>query len=81
MGSFLSDNQVLVECNDGKTRKLTAPHICIAVGGVPSALGIPGQEHSINSDGFFELKTQPKKAAVIGAGCVQWSPPVVPRRC
>lgn len=29
-----------------------------------------GEEYTISSDGFFELETQPKKAAVIGAGYI-----------
>ncbi|KAI9913380.1 hypothetical protein PsorP6_006104 [Peronosclerospora sorghi] len=29
-----------------------------------------GKEHCIDSDGFFELETQPKKVAVIGAGYI-----------
>ena len=29
---------------------------------------IPGHEHGISSDGFFELEEQPKKAFVVGAG-------------
>lgn len=42
----------------------------MAVGGQPKALGIPGEEHTINSDGFFALKTQPRKAAIVGAGYI-----------
>ena len=45
-----------------------AKHILIAVGGKPTALGVPGEEHTIDSNGFFELPTQPKKVAVLGAG-------------
>jgi glutathione reductase (NADPH) len=48
----------------------TADHICIAVGGKPKKLGIPGSEHMIDSNGFFALETQPKKVAVIGAGYI-----------
>jgi glutathione reductase (NADPH) len=31
---------------------------------------IPGIEHAINSDGFFDIETQPKKAVVVGAGYI-----------
>ena len=37
----------------------------MACGGVPSAPDIPGVEHAINSDGFFELEKQPKKARLV----------------
>jgi glutathione reductase (NADPH) len=49
---------------------ITADHITIAVGGKPTRPDIPGAEHGIDSDGFFALQTQPKKALVIGAGYI-----------
>ncbi|KAB1517080.1 glutathione-disulfide reductase [Photobacterium damselae] len=48
----------------------TADHILIAVGGRPSIPAIPGAIHGIDSNGFFELKEQPKRAAVVGAGYI-----------
>lgn len=48
----------------------TADHILIAVGGRPKLPGVPGQELGITSDGFFELKEHPGKAAVIGSGYI-----------
>ncbi|MBQ4799485.1 glutathione-disulfide reductase [Pseudoalteromonas sp. MMG006] len=48
----------------------TADHILIAVGGRPSIPNIEGAEHGIDSNGFFELKEQPKRVAVIGAGYI-----------
>ncbi|XP_001635558.3 glutathione reductase, mitochondrial isoform X2 [Nematostella vectensis] len=45
-------------------------HILIATGGVPSLPSIPGFEHGITSDGFFELEDLPKKVAVVGAGYI-----------
>ncbi|PSB86317.1 glutathione-disulfide reductase [Photobacterium damselae subsp. damselae] len=48
----------------------TADHILIAVGGRPSIPVIPGAVHGIDSNGFFELKEQPKRAAVVGAGYI-----------
>lgn len=56
---------------DGKL--FTAPHILIAVGGVPlipSEDEIPGAQHGITSDGFFELEDLPKKTVVVGAGYI-----------
>ncbi|KAF0714225.1 Aste57867_3940 [Aphanomyces stellatus] len=65
VASFVDDHTIQV---DGTT--YTAPHILIAVGGVPQLPSIPGIEHAITSDGFFALETQPKKVAVVGAGYI-----------
>ncbi|WP_305813182.1 glutathione-disulfide reductase [Photobacterium leiognathi] len=48
----------------------TADHILIAVGGRPSIPAIQGAHYGIDSNGFFELKEQPKRAAIIGAGYI-----------
>lgn len=50
--------------------RITANHITIAVGGRPSRPDIPGAELGIDSDGFFALTEQPKKAVVVGAGYI-----------
>ena len=50
--------------------RITADHITIAVGGRPSRPDIPGAEYGIDSDGFFALTSQPKKALVVGAGYI-----------
>ncbi|RHZ31304.1 hypothetical protein DYB37_007675 [Aphanomyces astaci] len=63
--SFVDNHTIAV---DGA--KFTAPHILVAVGGVPQLPSIPGIEHAISSDGFFGLETQPKKVAVVGAGYI-----------
>lgn len=47
-----------------------AKHILIATGGRPQLPNIPGVEHGITSDGFFELTEQPKRVAVVGAGYI-----------
>ena len=45
--------------------------LVVCAGGRPSPMDhVVGWEHAINSDGFFELEEQPKKAFVVGAGCV-----------
>jgi glutathione reductase (NADPH) len=48
----------------------TAEHILIAVGGVPQMPNLPGVEHAMNSDGFFQLERRPQRAAVVGAGYI-----------
>lgn len=55
----------------GEPQTFTAKHILIAVGGkpvFPKGEGI--KEHSISSDGFFELEDLPRKAVVVGAGYI-----------
>ena len=70
LASFDSATRVTVELNEGGSRSLTAPKILVACGGRPSTLPIPGAEHGITSDGFFDLEVQPKKAVVLGAGYI-----------
>eukprot|EP01113_Clastostelium_recurvatum_P011945 TRINITY_DN1614_c0_g1_i4.p1 TRINITY_DN1614_c0_g1~~TRINITY_DN1614_c0_g1_i4.p1 ORF type:complete len:508 (+),score=143.85 TRINITY_DN1614_c0_g1_i4:126-1526(+) len=62
---FTGPNKIDV---DGK--EYTAKHIMIAVGGKPIYPDIPGAEHGISSDGFFELEELPKRVAVVGAGYI-----------
>ncbi|MEM7208560.1 MAG: glutathione-disulfide reductase [Pseudomonadota bacterium] len=50
--------------------RVTADNIIIAPGGQPVVPEVPGAELGITSDGFFELETQPKKVAVVGAGYI-----------
>ena len=50
--------------------RITADHITIAVGGRPIKPDLPGAEYGIDSDGFFALTEQPKKAIVVGAGYI-----------
>lgn len=45
-------------------------HILIATGGYPRRPEIEGGEMGITSDGFFELKEQPHKIAIMGAGYI-----------
>lgn len=62
---------VQVTLDDGSTQDIRAKKILLAVGGRPIApQGIPGAEHGINSDGFFEIEKQPKKVAIVGAGYI-----------
>jgi glutathione reductase (NADPH) len=53
----------------GGTR-YTADHIVIAPGSTPVVLDVPGAEHGITSDGFFELEEQPHYAAIVGGGYI-----------
>ena len=64
-GSFVDAHTLDV---DGQ--QYTADHIVISPGGYPIVPTIPGAEHMLTSDGFFALKSQPKRVAVIGAGYI-----------
>lgn len=48
----------------------TAPHILIAVGGAARLPDIPGAELGLLSDDIFELRTQPRRLLIVGAGYV-----------
>jgi len=51
-------------------RRYTSEHIVIATGGAPVIPDVPGAHLGITSDGFFELKALPRRAAVVGAGYI-----------
>ncbi len=50
--------------------RLSADHVLVAVGGAPSWPDIPGAEHGISSDGFFELERCPERVVVVGGGYI-----------
>lgn len=50
--------------------RYTARHVVIATGGAPNVPNLPGAALGITSDGFFELKEQPRRVAIVGAGYV-----------
>jgi glutathione reductase (NADPH) len=65
-GTFIDDHTIQV---NGET--ITGEHIVIAPGGYPTVPeNIEGSDLGITSDGFFELKQQPKKVVVVGAGYI-----------
>lgn len=67
---MVSNNEVEVALEEGGTQRVKAKHILIATGGRPHMPKIPGVEHCISSDGFFDLEQQPKSIAVSGAGYI-----------
>lgn len=67
----VSPNSVEVTLDDGTKTVVNAKKILIATGGYPTPPpAIPGSEHGINSDGFFDIATLPKKVALVGAGYI-----------
>ncbi|KAH8175647.1 pyridine nucleotide-disulfide oxidoreductase domain-containing protein [Sarocladium implicatum] len=70
-GRLLSRNQAEVTLDDGSKVIVNAKKILVAVGGRPTIPPeIPGSEHGMNSDGFFDIARQPKKVALVGAGYI-----------
>lgn len=66
-----SATSAVVKLDDGSETSINAKKVLIAVGGHPTIPeNIPGSEHGITSDGFFELTKQPKKVALVGAGYI-----------
>jgi len=65
LAKFIGEKKVQV---DGSI--YSADHIMIAVGGYPIVPDIPGAEHGITSDGFFELQERPNNVVVVGAGYI-----------
>lgn len=64
-GEFVGPHQIKVgdDIYEGK-------HILVATGGYPMRMQIPGGDFGIDSDGFFELEKQPKKALIVGSGYI-----------
>ena len=67
---FVAKDEVEVALNEGGTQRIKAKRILIATGGRPKLPDIPGAELCIDSDGFFDLETQPKSIATSGAGYI-----------
>lgn len=64
-------NEAEVVLDDGTKQIIRAKKILLAVGGHPTIpKGIEGSEYGVNSDGFFDIETLPKKVALVGAGYI-----------
>jgi len=59
-----------VAVGDREPREYRADRIVIATGGRPIVPDIPGAEHGIVSDDFFELEDRPQRVLVAGSGYV-----------
>ena len=64
-GSFKDHNTVMVN-----SQTYQAPHILISTGAQSKWPNLPGHEFGIDSEGFFALKSLPKRIAVVGAGYI-----------
>lgn len=71
LATFQDPHTVRVTLDDKSEVDIKAKKILVAVGGHPNIpQNIQGSELGITSDGFFELRKQPKKVAVVGAGYI-----------
>ncbi|KAF2430719.1 hypothetical protein EJ08DRAFT_660652 [Tothia fuscella] len=70
--SIKSKHEVEVTLDNGDKQLIKATNILIAVGGHPTKPEdkIEGASLGTDSDGFFDIETQPKKVAIIGAGYI-----------
>ena len=55
---------------DVEGTRYKADRLVIATGGRPMVPDIPGAEHGITSDGFFELEERPQRVLVAGSGYI-----------
>ncbi|KAJ5919475.1 Glutathione reductase [Penicillium verhagenii] len=67
---FVSNEVIEVAKADGTTARYSGQKFLIATGGRPNIPNVPGAEHGITSDGFFEIEELPPKIAVVGAGYI-----------
>jgi glutathione reductase (NADPH) len=51
-------------------RKFAAPHLLLAVGGAVKRPDVPGAELGLTSDDIFELRRQPRRVLIVGAGYI-----------
>ena len=55
---------------DVNAESLEAERILIAAGAEPMKLGIPGEEHLIDNEGFLEMKNLPSRIVLVGGGYI-----------
>lgn len=51
-------------------RQLGAGHVLIATGAEPVPLGIPGEEHVLTNEAFYDLEELPRRIVLIGGGYI-----------
>jgi Pyruvate/2-oxoglutarate dehydrogenase complex, dihydrolipoamide dehydrogenase (E3) component, and related enzymes len=62
---FVGPNAVEI---DGE--RLEAKHIVLATGAEAMKLGIPGEEHLIDNEGFLEMESLPRRIVLVGGGYI-----------
>ncbi len=64
-GCFLDPHTIQV-----RDQTITSQYVLIATGGRPWTPELPGAEHTLNSDGFFELEKKPESILISGGGYI-----------
>jgi thioredoxin reductase (NADPH) len=67
---FVEPHVIACTNKRGETTQVSARRFILAPGGRPSKMGIPGEEHAIDSDDLFRMKRDPKKTLVVGGGYI-----------
>lgn len=49
---------------------IEASHIVLATGAEPVKLGIPGEEHLLDNEGFLEMERLPRRIVLVGGGYI-----------
>ena len=70
--TYLRGRARFVDANtlDIDGREVQADRIVVATGGRPMVPDIPGAEHGITSDDFFELEERPQRVLIAGSGYI-----------
>lgn len=55
---------------DVEGEAITAKHVLLANGAEPVKLGIPGEEHLVDNEGFLGLETLPRRIVLVGGGYI-----------
>ena len=58
------------EIQDEAGETCRGEHVVIATGGFPTIPDVPGANLGITSDGFFDLESIPRRAAIVGTGYI-----------
>lgn len=55
---------------DVEGQAIAAKHVLLANGAEPVRLGIPGEEHLMDNEGFLSLETLPRRIVLVGGGYI-----------
>jgi len=69
-GAFEEPRTIRVTRADGSTSRVRGEHVLIATGGRSRLPPIPGAELGVDSDGFFALRSLPRRVVIAGGGYI-----------
>lgn len=68
--TFTSPNQLIIDGIDGHPYEST--HFLLSTGAHPRPIGIPGEEHLIDSTEFLNLENLPRRVLFVGGGFISF---------